>query len=250
MSVSSVEVGVEIARMATDLPPPLNGILSLWLPPDFVQKKENTLGFVLGQEELTWEALVVSLNFHLQILGAQDVQDLLHVFSQNLLVPCAYPNPVPSLSQFHLPVPPLPSHYPPLVIYTFCASLHSLLLSIEPDGSGAGVDAERWALMQRTPGSSGGDWFTSSVDIRSIGDALEKENVKQESDDEKGTLLERWAATGDKFGMFSHCAQGVFYLKEGRIRLGSSYTIRYEGSKLQYSYSTDTVGVAHTSGES
>lgn len=47
--------------MATDLPPPINKILTLWLPPDFVQKPENTLAYVLQQDDLTWEKLVVSL---------------------------------------------------------------------------------------------------------------------------------------------------------------------------------------------
>jgi hypothetical protein len=47
--------------MATDLPAPLNKILGLWLPPDFAQKPENTLGYVLRQETLDWESLVVRL---------------------------------------------------------------------------------------------------------------------------------------------------------------------------------------------
>jgi len=46
--------------MAANLPPPLNRILGLWLPPDFAQKQENTLGYVLRQDTLTWETLVVS----------------------------------------------------------------------------------------------------------------------------------------------------------------------------------------------
>lgn len=48
------------SRMAVHLPTPLNGILTLWLPPTFAQKEENTLGWVLRQSDLTWEALVVS----------------------------------------------------------------------------------------------------------------------------------------------------------------------------------------------
>ena len=48
--------------MAANLPPPLNRILGLWLPPDFAQKQENTLGYVLRQDTLTWETLVVSAN--------------------------------------------------------------------------------------------------------------------------------------------------------------------------------------------
>lgn len=46
--------------MAKDLPAPLNKILGLWLPPDFTQKVENTLGYMLRQDTLTWETLVVS----------------------------------------------------------------------------------------------------------------------------------------------------------------------------------------------
>lgn len=46
-------------RMAINLPHPLNGILTLWLPPNFTQKEENTLGYVLRQPSLTWEKLVV-----------------------------------------------------------------------------------------------------------------------------------------------------------------------------------------------
>lgn len=47
-------------RMAVDLPPPINQVLTLWLPPDFEQKPENTLDYVLQQDGLTWEHLVVS----------------------------------------------------------------------------------------------------------------------------------------------------------------------------------------------
>lgn len=46
--------------MAVGLPPPINNILTLWLPPNFEQKPENTLGHVLQQDSLTWEHLVVS----------------------------------------------------------------------------------------------------------------------------------------------------------------------------------------------
>ena len=46
--------------MAIDLPSPLDGILSLWLPPHFSKTDENTLGYVLNQDTLTWESLVVS----------------------------------------------------------------------------------------------------------------------------------------------------------------------------------------------
>ncbi len=51
-------------RMAVGLPSPLNGILSLWLPPNFEQKEENTLGYILRQDDLSWESLVVSHHTH------------------------------------------------------------------------------------------------------------------------------------------------------------------------------------------
>ncbi|WVF72166.1 hypothetical protein IAT40_006978 [Kwoniella sp. CBS 6097] len=138
-----------IAEMALGLPPPLNSILSLWLPPDFTQQEENTLGYVLKQPDLTWNALA----------------DVIHVLSENLLVPCQYPNPVPARFQFHMPVPPLPSHLRPHGIYNFCASLYSLLVEIEPESTIAGgIDVERWALTQKTPQT--GEWYTSAVDVR------------------------------------------------------------------------------------
>ncbi|KAK8869797.1 hypothetical protein IAR55_000365 [Kwoniella newhampshirensis] len=93
---------------------------------------------------------------------------------------------VPSRAQFHLPVPPLPPHFPSHVIYSFCAALHSLLLEVEPTGSPSGFSAERWALMQKTP--QGGEWFTSAVDPREV----QKTN-------KEGTLLETMAASGTQF---------------------------------------------------
>ena len=45
---------------AAHLPSPLNGILTLSLPPTFVQDEKNTLGHALKQDDLTWERLVVS----------------------------------------------------------------------------------------------------------------------------------------------------------------------------------------------
>ncbi|OCF54114.1 hypothetical protein L486_08308 [Kwoniella mangroviensis CBS 10435] len=160
-----------IAQMSVDLPPPLNNILALWLPPSFAQKEENTLGYVLKQPSLTWDQLV----------------DTIHLFSENLLVPCQYPNPVPARAQFHLPVPPLPSHFPPHIIYNFCASMHSLLLEIEPKGGHDGVSIERWALTQKTP--QAGEWFTSAVDSREV----------QKRKGKDGDLLESLAAKGDSF---------------------------------------------------
>ncbi|WVQ70062.1 uncharacterized protein L199_008286 [Kwoniella botswanensis] len=137
-------LSVVIAQMSVNLPPPLNNISALWLPPSFAQKEENTLGYVLKQPSLTWDQLV-----------------------------------------FHLPVPPLPSHFPPHIIYNFCASMHSLLLEIEPKGGHDGVSIERWALTQKTP--QVGEWFTSAVDSREV----QKRKVKD------GDLLENLAAKGD-----------------------------------------------------
>ncbi|WWD01374.1 hypothetical protein V866_008317 [Kwoniella sp. B9012] len=51
-------LSVVIAQMSVNLPPPLNNILALWLPPSFAQKEENTLGYVLKQPSLTWDQLV------------------------------------------------------------------------------------------------------------------------------------------------------------------------------------------------
>lgn len=45
--------------MAKSLPPPINNLLSLSLPPDFSRSDENTLGYMLKQDTLTWENLVV-----------------------------------------------------------------------------------------------------------------------------------------------------------------------------------------------
>nr|XP_019042668.1 hypothetical protein I302_08372 [Kwoniella bestiolae CBS 10118]OCF21598.1 hypothetical protein I302_08372 [Kwoniella bestiolae CBS 10118] len=160
-----------IAQMAVNLPAPLNNILALWLPPSFAQNQENTLGYVLKQPSLTWDQLV----------------DIIHLFSENLLVPCQYPNPVPARAQFHLPMPPLPSHFRPHIIYNFCASMHSLLLEIEPRVGNDGVFVERWALMQKTP--QAGEWFTSAVDVREV----------QKRKGEESNLLESMAERGDAF---------------------------------------------------
>ncbi|WVR05222.1 hypothetical protein IAU60_002234 [Kwoniella sp. DSM 27419] len=50
-------VALIIARMGLRLPPALRHILALWLPPDFSQSDENTLGYILRQPSLTWEKL-------------------------------------------------------------------------------------------------------------------------------------------------------------------------------------------------
>ncbi|RXK39529.1 hypothetical protein M231_03198 [Tremella mesenterica] len=174
-----------MAQAATRLPPPLNEILTLWLPPKFEQNEKNTLGYILKQDNLTWERLV----------------DVLHVFSHNLLAPCAYPNPMPSVKTFHLPIPPLPSHLPPHNIYNFCVSLRTIMKQAEPPGDMNEEKAERWALMQKLPTGSGnvnGEWFTSSVDIRQV-EALSK-NLNEGKFEEMGSLLERLASTGTRFG--------------------------------------------------
>ncbi|WWC69449.1 uncharacterized protein I206_103388 [Kwoniella pini CBS 10737] len=93
-------------------------------------------------------------------------------------------------AQFHLPVPPLPSHFPSHSIYNFCASLYSLLLEVEPQGSGEGLSAERWALIQKTP--QAGEWFTGAADAREV----QKRKAKEAS----GNLLEKLAENGDAFG--------------------------------------------------
>lgn len=131
-------------------------------------------------------------------------QDILHVFAENLLVPCSYPNPMPSLAQFHQPIPPLPAHYRPHVIYNFCLGLYNLMRRIEP-GQQPRLDsrtAERWALMQKVPNSlssntSAGEWFSSVVDPRVVENTLGA--VKKEGAGEE-TLLEHLAARGDKLG--------------------------------------------------
>lgn len=51
--------------MAKGLPSPINNVLTLWLPPNFDQREENTLGYLLKQETLTWEQLVVCSHFPL-----------------------------------------------------------------------------------------------------------------------------------------------------------------------------------------
>ncbi|RSH91959.1 hypothetical protein EHS25_009329 [Saitozyma podzolica] len=178
-----------ISQMASTLPAPLNNILGVWLPPDFTQKPENTLGHVLQQPSLTWEALV----------------DLLHMFADNLLAPCAYPNPLPGLSLIRQPIPPLPSHLPPHAIYTFCESLRDLLLAVE-SGVGASRSAalERWGLMQKTPASgqagTGGEWFTSAVDPRAI-EEIKGKMKKEGKEVDEGGMLPTLAATGDNFGL-------------------------------------------------
>lgn len=73
------------------------------------------------------------------------------------------------------------------------------MLQIEP-GERPSLDAktaERWTLVQKIPASlssntSAGEWFTSAVDPR-----VTEAAVKKEGGD---TLLEEYAARGDKFG--------------------------------------------------
>lgn len=111
---------------------------------------------------------------------------------------------MPSLARIHLPVPPLPSHFAPLTVYSFCAALTKLLLQVEPPSSEAVPPAppqiERWALMQKTPGnglgSAGGEWFTASADLREVEAARAKQGLKGS----EGTLMASLAAEGNKFG--------------------------------------------------
>lgn len=134
-----------------------------------------------------------------------DKQDTLHVFCKNLLVPCNYPNPVPPVSQFHLPVPALPSHYPYHPIYSFCAGLHTLLVQTAPPDAKAGTDTERWGLVQKVPNQStktvdNGDWFTAGVDPREVGSLLAKLRKSQTDVKPDGSLLAKLASTGDRLG--------------------------------------------------
>jgi hypothetical protein len=213
--------------MAANLPPPLNRILGLWLPPDFTQKQENTLGYVLRQDTLTWETLVVSPPY----LTRAKTQDILHVFSKNLLVPCNYPNPMPPTTQFHLPVPTLPSHYPPHPIYAFCAGLYSVMAQIAPSDVVVGTSAERWSLVQKIPhapsssSTDQGDWFTAGVDSREVGGLLEKLKKLQGDKPSEGTLLEQLASAGDRFGT-SHLPLVKFGLT-CRICQRGRYSISY-----------------------
>lgn len=89
-------------------------------------------------------------------------------------------------------------------IYTFCSALRELLLQVEPVSDGTSrldiaQPLERWALVQKTPGggvgTSGGDWFTSSVDLRE----LEKAKKSAKLNDGQ-TLLGALAESGGKFG--------------------------------------------------
>ncbi len=117
-------------------------------------------------------------------------------------MPASYPNPIPSLDRFHLPVPPLPSHFAPMHVYSFCRGLHALLLQVEEQIGGTTPDikpAERWALMQKTPGhglgTAGGDWFTAAADLREVEAARKRMGVKNGE-----TLLSNLAAGEKKFG--------------------------------------------------
>ncbi|ORX39882.1 hypothetical protein BD324DRAFT_615370 [Kockovaella imperatae] len=160
--------------MAVHLPAPMNKILSLRLPPDFKESEENTLGHVFKQDTLTWEALV----------------KLLHIFCENLLVPCSYPNPMPPLERFDHPVPSLSSHYPPHVIYTFCVAIYNLMRRIQPEEHLDTGSTTRWGLMQKTPQ---GEYFSSPADLR-VEDAMSRRlNIGT-------TVLETLAARGDSFG--------------------------------------------------
>ncbi|WVQ71703.1 hypothetical protein IAR50_001244 [Cryptococcus sp. DSM 104548] len=145
-----------ISEMGKSLPSPLDQVLTIWLPPTFAKKKENTLGHLLQQPSLTWEKL-----------------DTIHLFSENLLVPVQYPNPIPARASFNLPQPPLPQRYPPHAIYNFCASLYDILLKVQPSASGGKFDAERWALMQKT--TQGGEWFSGAVDVQEASKLVRRE---------------------------------------------------------------------------
>lgn len=136
------------------------------------------------------------------------LQNTLHVFCKNLLVPCNYPNPMPPTTSFHLPVPALPSHYPPHPIYAFCAGLYTLMAQISPSDVQIGTAVERWGLVQKVPNQSSssvdnGDWFTANVDAREVDSLLAKLRKSQSQDitsDE--TLMEKLASSGERLGAF------------------------------------------------
>lgn len=134
----------------------------------------------------------------------------MHLFAENLLEPCAYPNPMPPLSRLHLPPLVLPSHLYPHAIYNFCAALHPLLLRVEPAHEdddetrskprAAEVDTERWALVQKIPGPRGesaSEWFTAMVNGREV-EALAKTNGIDGG--EEGGVLAKLAGEGRHFG--------------------------------------------------
>ncbi|KAL1409706.1 hypothetical protein Q8F55_003702 [Vanrija albida] len=217
-------IAVVVAQMATRLPPPANNVLSFYLPPNYTQKEENTIGHLLKQDNLTWETLV----------------DTLHNFSEHILSPGSpggYPNPVPSRACIHLPVPPLPSHYPPAPLYTFCAALHQLLLQVEPNADGSSpleAPSERWALVQRTPGqglgAAGGEWYTSPADLREI------EAVRAKLKLDK-PLLESLAAEGRKFGFATpvsvHTTEILGQADNGASKTLSEAVVRRASTKAQ-----------------
>ena len=87
--------------MAVKLPPPLNKCLTLWLPPKFAKTEDNTLGYVLRQEDLTWEALVVSRNIRgHRLIVAGPAAHLCGESTRTLLIPQsnAIASPIPSPS--------------------------------------------------------------------------------------------------------------------------------------------------------
>jgi hypothetical protein len=116
---------------------------------------------------------------------------------------------MPSTAQFHLPVPALPSHYPPHPIYAVCSGLYSIMAQIAPSDVALGTTAERWGLMQKVPHAPSssitdhGDWFTAGVDPREVGGLLEKLKKIQGDKLSDGSLLEQLASTGDRFGTLS-----------------------------------------------
>lgn len=77
--------------MAKSLPPPINNLLSLSLPPDFSRSDENTLGYMLKQDTLTWENLVVRICSVSLWVSSADMTSLPSTCSPSI---CLHPRPI------------------------------------------------------------------------------------------------------------------------------------------------------------
>lgn len=113
---------------------------------------------------------------------------------------------MPPTTQFHLPAPVLPSHYPHHPIYAFCAGLHTLMIQVAPIAIEIGTNTERWSLVQKVPNQSSstvenGDWFTAGVDSREVDSLSAKLRKTQSGDsDPAESLMAKLASTGDRLG--------------------------------------------------
>jgi hypothetical protein len=130
-----------INSMAANLPPPLNRILGLWLPPDFAQKQENTLGYVLRQDTLTWETLVVSQtcieSSRTDIRISYTSFPRTFWFHATTQTQCLRPlNSISLYPHYHPTIPLTPStHSVQVYILSWSRSLHRISLSaLRPSG--------------------------------------------------------------------------------------------------------------------